>query len=102
MVRVPSIAPKGKLRLRRKEKPFVTEKPLGAKNPVIRSGAERQIVAVDSALGRSLHFHFIEFLFDSATIPGGQFEARREIERTQSLRMEKKQADQELLLPEKP
>jgi len=29
-------------------------------------------------------------------------EARREIERTQSLRMEKKQADQELLLPEKP
>ena len=33
---------------------------------------------------------------------GRNEEARREIEQTQSLRMQKKQADQELLLPEKP
>jgi tetratricopeptide (TPR) repeat protein len=33
---------------------------------------------------------------------GRSEEARRELEKTESLRMEKKQADQELLLPEKP
>ena len=33
---------------------------------------------------------------------GRSEDARREIEQTQSLRMQKKQADQELLLPEKP
>ena len=54
---------------------FVAHRHLLAKNAVIRSRAEREIVAVDPALGRAGDFDFVKLLFEPAAVTGWELDS---------------------------
>jgi tetratricopeptide (TPR) repeat protein len=79
--------------------PYVLLGEIGLKkgDPELAAGFLERALKLDA---NNYYAHY--FLGKAYQQLGRVEESRREIERTQSLRMEKKQADQELLLPQKP
>jgi len=54
---------------------LVAKRSLLAKNAVIRSGAECEIVTVDSALRSTGNFDLVEFFLEPAAIASGKFDS---------------------------
>ena len=73
MILMRAVAAQGELHVRFKENIFVSQRRLLAKNAVVRASPKRQIVAVNSTLGRTRNFHFVKFFLEAAAVTGRKF-----------------------------
>src|SRR4051812_16186048 len=67
-----SIAPQSELGVGLEEKIVVTESGLSAEDSIVGTGAEREIMPMDSARRRSGNFHFVELLLNPVGVAGGK------------------------------
>src|SRR6476646_4807649 len=72
MVLVQPIAAQSELQILLKEEVLVAERNLPAKNPIIGSGAESQVMAVNPAFRRPFYLHFVELFLQPAAVSGGK------------------------------
>ena len=78
MILVRAVAAQSKLHIRLKKHIFVAHRHLLAKDAVVRSRAEREIVAVDRALGGAGDIDFMKLLFESTAVASWELDSSQQ------------------------
>src|SRR4030095_8408847 len=75
MIIMRPVAPRSELAIRFREKILVTQRSLRTENPVVRPGAECEVVPVNRAFRRSGNLHLMKFLLQPAGIARRKFDS---------------------------
>src|ERR1700724_440823 len=82
-----AVAAQSELHIRFHKNVFVTQRILLAKNSVIRAGAEREIVPMNSADRRARYVDLMKFFQQSAGVAGWKFDAGEQHDRNGEVRL---------------